>query len=338
MTISVTRVTDTLTLVKAILTTATGSASETTTESVDGAIKRVVTVPQGGVAPDANWDVTITDKHGVDLLGGEGANRDTGGTGATEDIIVSDPRVVVGRLTFAIANGGNSKKATVFAYIEKTVAASSSGSKIAAILVNTSSICAYTDTVENNQSTVITNTSSLLANLAVVAGDIDLALTNSSTLVGSNARERYCITKFSLPDNLVQITNASALGTSVTLPRVDLAELPSGATITDAFALFKFRVVGDSSGSVNKLSGAQSIQVKEHDAGSYTNAITFEDDEFRVNASGEAPGDCVVGSLDIASQVAKNASYDFQWTAGLSDGATLDFRTVQSGLCVWYSV
>ena len=197
MTISVTKINETLTLVKAALTTATGTASETTTESLSGAIKRVVTVPQSGVAPSANWDLTIADKLSVDLLGGQGADRDSGGTGATEDFIISDARAFTGRLTFAIANGGNSKKVTVFAYIEKAVNPSPSITDVDAILTNTSAIRGYTDTVEGNQSTIITNTSAvmaytdtletvqatLMANASAVMGYTDTVETNQSALM-----------------------------------------------------------------------------------------------------------------------------------------------------------
>ena len=57
-------------------TSDTGGAVSGTTWPFNGRIERLVTNP-GAAAPTDNYDVTIEDEDGVDVLGGVGANRDT---------------------------------------------------------------------------------------------------------------------------------------------------------------------------------------------------------------------------------------------------------------------
>lgn len=93
-----------------------GNASEETIK-ISGTIKRVVTNPDDDATPSADWDLTIEDPDGVDVLGGAGADRDTGGTGASEQIIPANPPVVASSLTLKVANAGASKKAVVKLYV-----------------------------------------------------------------------------------------------------------------------------------------------------------------------------------------------------------------------------
>jgi hypothetical protein len=54
----------------------------------------------------------------VDVLCGNGADRDSGGTGAVEQVFPCPGSVAVhSQLTFAVANAGASKKAIVRLYI-----------------------------------------------------------------------------------------------------------------------------------------------------------------------------------------------------------------------------
>jgi len=98
-------------------TDASGDASE---ESVTilGKIKRVVTNPDNTDPPTANWDLTITDEDGIDILCGNGADRDAGGTGISEQAFPCPAEIAVAsKLTFTVANGGNTKKGVVKLYI-----------------------------------------------------------------------------------------------------------------------------------------------------------------------------------------------------------------------------
>jgi hypothetical protein len=92
-----------------------GNASEET-EKTSGIIKRVVTVPAAaGDAPTAGWDLTIKDEDGVDVLCGNGADRDAS---ASEQAFPCPVNLAVAsKLTFTVANAGDTKKGVVKLYI-----------------------------------------------------------------------------------------------------------------------------------------------------------------------------------------------------------------------------
>ena len=54
--------------------TTTGNVIKTTTDYLGGTVLRFTTNP-GTTAPEANYDITITDEDSVDILLGTGANR-----------------------------------------------------------------------------------------------------------------------------------------------------------------------------------------------------------------------------------------------------------------------
>lgn len=96
---------------------AAGTASGTTTFEVTGLPMRFTTVPSGGgTAPTDNYDITIKDEDGVDILNGQGADRDTANTENKRD---SDGLMICAAtaLTFAVANAGNSKQGTAYLYL-----------------------------------------------------------------------------------------------------------------------------------------------------------------------------------------------------------------------------
>lgn len=94
---------------------ASGDATGTTTKSYTGELLRLITVPDGTSAPTDDYDITITDEDGVDVLIGQGANRDTANT---EQVIASSLGCVANdKLTLTVANAGNAKKGTVYLYV-----------------------------------------------------------------------------------------------------------------------------------------------------------------------------------------------------------------------------
>ena len=92
-----------------------GKASATTTLAYNGVIERLVTVPDAVAAPTADYDITILDEDGVDVLLGAGQNRHTANTqqvaAANLGIVAND------KLTLNVANAGNGKKGTVYLYL-----------------------------------------------------------------------------------------------------------------------------------------------------------------------------------------------------------------------------
>jgi hypothetical protein len=94
------------------------------TPTINGTILRVTFNP-GATAPTDNYDVTLTDEDGIDVLGGQGANRDTANSesvcpglaftdGTTTSVV---PIAVAGTLTLNVSNAGDSKQGTVVLYV-----------------------------------------------------------------------------------------------------------------------------------------------------------------------------------------------------------------------------
>ena len=135
-----------------------------------------------------------------------------------------------------------------------------------------------------------------------------------------------------------------AAAADLALPSVVVVDLPAGATVVRAIALFKARVIENTNGAANKLNGAtvadtsQVIQVRDDTPGTYRDAITFVDDQFGIAASTREGGDVLIGNTDIATEVDGNDTYNFQWLQALADAAALNFNDCQTGLRIWFSV
>lgn len=96
-----------------------GAGAATATVDLDGQILKVVTNP-GTAAPTDDYDITILDEDGIDIVQGLLANRDTinseevypyklitvGGTGTDR---IHQPIYHAGPVTFTVANAGASK-------------------------------------------------------------------------------------------------------------------------------------------------------------------------------------------------------------------------------------
>ncbi|HEY3363952.1 MAG TPA: hypothetical protein VGK74_02715 [Symbiobacteriaceae bacterium] len=96
--------------------TAGGIATATTDGAYSGEIRRLVTVPgTAGAQPTDQYDVTVNDQDGTDVLMGAGANRSNA---ATEQVLASSLGVVANdTLALSITNAGNAKSGTVYLYL-----------------------------------------------------------------------------------------------------------------------------------------------------------------------------------------------------------------------------
>ena len=102
-----------------------GTVSKAVTAYVNGIIRRVVFNP-GATAPTDNYDVTITDADGLDVLSGLGANRHTTTTqqviplvAATDGVTTTAmPVAIDGLLRLEIAAAGSGKVGVITLYIE----------------------------------------------------------------------------------------------------------------------------------------------------------------------------------------------------------------------------
>lgn len=92
------------------------SAVSTTTGAYSGEVIRLVTVPgAGALAPTADYDITVCDADGTDVLMGAGANRHTSNT---EQVLASSLGCVANdKLYLTVANAGADNAGTVYLYI-----------------------------------------------------------------------------------------------------------------------------------------------------------------------------------------------------------------------------
>lgn len=95
-------------------TNTTGNISATTTKSFSGVLLRAVTVPSGGNPPEANYDVTVTDADGFDVLGGGGANRHTSNTEAITSGLLP---IAHSTLTLNVTHSGAAGAGDVYLYL-----------------------------------------------------------------------------------------------------------------------------------------------------------------------------------------------------------------------------
>ena len=107
----------------------TGSGSQdhvatgfTAFKDYDGQVIELVTCPDSTAAPDANYDLTITDKNSLDVLVGSGANRHTTTTeyvrdGTTGTVTKPLGCVAGSSLTINITDAGTSKKGLAYLFI-----------------------------------------------------------------------------------------------------------------------------------------------------------------------------------------------------------------------------
>ena len=99
---------------------ADGTATNSTTKLHSGKVLELATDP-GSTAPSADYDITITDSDGLDVLAGQGADRHTSNT---EYVIDSDSNplgvVADSTLTINVSNAGDSKVGVAYLYLQAT--------------------------------------------------------------------------------------------------------------------------------------------------------------------------------------------------------------------------
>lgn len=92
--------------------------------NVFGTINRIATVPGTGASqPTDQYDLTLTDEHGIDVMAAKGANQSATASGSFIGTIPGPsgfsefPFTVRGGLTLNVTNAGVSKSGTVYVYI-----------------------------------------------------------------------------------------------------------------------------------------------------------------------------------------------------------------------------
>lgn len=160
----------------------------------------------------------------------------------------------------------------------------------------------------------------------------DCYIVNDGTCTLNIYKQTNCMDFWSLPQEEVAITNVAG---DVALPSVTVL-LPPGRLVFKVQAMFKYRVVENTNVAANKLSGAQEIQIRTDAPGAWVDAINFVDDQFGIAASTREGGDVSIGSINLATTVIGNDTYNFQWAQAVADVANLQFNDIGVGLRVWY--
>lgn len=92
---------------------ADGSATGDLSNIYNGVLYNAVFVPSATAAPSANYDVTITDDFGLDILGGGGANRHT----SNSERVTPTAIQYHGNLTLNVTNAGDTKAGSIYLYV-----------------------------------------------------------------------------------------------------------------------------------------------------------------------------------------------------------------------------
>ena len=90
-----------------------GDASGETEHEYSGKCLLFTTDPVDG--PTDNYDVTVLDDNGLDVLAGAGADRDT--TNTEQKVETNLGAVAGGKLTFVVANAGAAKSGVAYLYL-----------------------------------------------------------------------------------------------------------------------------------------------------------------------------------------------------------------------------
>lgn len=95
-----------------------GAADATTTYYYTGSVIQVAQIPgAGGAQPSADYDVTVTDNDGVDVLVSNGGDISNAAT--TLHVVANElGSVANSKLTLAVTNAGNAKSGTTILYLK----------------------------------------------------------------------------------------------------------------------------------------------------------------------------------------------------------------------------
>lgn len=104
--------------------TSDGSGNASVAFSLTGFLLKMITDPAaGGSAPTDNYDITMIDEDGSDVLLDLGLNRDTANTETVYPVQTGAtvPVFACGTVTFTVANAGSAKSGRAVAYVLQDV-------------------------------------------------------------------------------------------------------------------------------------------------------------------------------------------------------------------------
>ena len=154
-------------------------------------------------------------------------------------------------------------------------------------------------------------------------------------------------TYWSEPIEEISLTQAAAtLPVALAAWDVTVTNLPAGAVVTIAKAVWMFRIAENANALANGLDGAtvaatsQVIQVETDAPGTWRDAINFPDDWCTLGATINLRenGIPVIGTPNIAVEVTGNDTYHFRWLLSKAQQDNLIYNDNQFGLVIAYSI
>ena len=137
---------------------------------------------------------------------------------------------------------------------------------------------------------------------------------------------------------LLEQAQADVAGIDVTIGTIVVDDIPAGATVTEAYVDFEFRVIENTSAvGVNALSGVQYIQIKKG-VGVYVNAITMPTAMFGLAIATREGGKLIKGDIDVSTTITGNDTYTILWKAAKAIRDFLNFNDVQASLRITFSL
>ena len=112
--------------------------------------------------------------------------------------------------------------------------------------------------------------------------------------------------------------------------------LPTGATVSEAFLMFKFRELYCA--AANYVGTLGYVQVQKVAGGSWVSGITIKAGALDVAAGASGAGDILIGNVDVSAQVASGEQVEFQLVTLRSNADDLAIRDIQCGIQVYYTL
>jgi hypothetical protein len=155
------------------------------------------------------------------------------------------------------------------------------------------------------------------------------------TLAAGELRTRCVhIAQWGAPTEEIQLTDAA---TDTAFPQIVISKIPTGAVVTCAYLGIKYGAIENTAVGVNKVNGAQHIQISKG-GGAWADAIHIPDDYLSLAGATREGGDIIWGDIDIAATITGNDTYTFQWDAALVDADFMLLNNVQTVLYIEYSI
>ena len=141
--------------------------------------------------------------------------------------------------------------------------------------------------------------------------------------------------------DIVDIVTLTTSTTNVALPNIDVADIPTGATITRVVGMIQMRALNNTSTAANAINGASTINVKAS-TGTWgvddVALINIPDNILSTAASTKEGGLPIEGNIDASMVVDGDGTYNLRFDGNIFvDGNNLELIDVAVGLRVYFT-